>query len=177
MGAVFFYHLTRSPLEAALGMLIDKALQQGWRVGVRGRTSEVLGRLDRVLWTNPPDSFLPHGLAGGPHDADQPVLLTTEPTLANGACCLMAVEGADVAPAEVVALERTCILFDGGDDAAVEGARAMWRMMKAAGVAAEYWSQREGPWRCEAKSGQAADAAVAVQQDPAPSVRGPDGRR
>jgi DNA polymerase-3 subunit chi len=72
--------------------------------------------------------------------------------LANGAGCLMSVEGADVVADEVVALSRTCILFDGGDDAAVETARAQWRALTGAGLRAEYWSQAEGPWRRQAEA-------------------------
>jgi DNA polymerase-3 subunit chi len=150
MGAAFFYHLTRSPLEATLPGLIEKALGQGWRVAIRGRTNGVLDHLDRALWLG--DGFLPHGRAGGPHDARQPVLLTTAADLPNGATCLMSVEGADVAAAEVGTLARTCILFDGGDAGAVEAARAQWRTLPAAGHRAEYWSQAEGPWTRQAEA-------------------------
>jgi DNA polymerase-3 subunit chi len=150
MGTAFFYHLTRSPLEAALPGLIEKALAQGWRVAVRGRTETVLDHLDRALWLG--DGFLPHARAGGRHDARQPVLLTAEAALPNGAACLMSVEGADVSADEVHALARTCILFDGGDEAAVEAARAQWRTLAAAGVPAEYWSQSNGKWTRQATS-------------------------
>ena len=37
MGAAYFYHLTRAPLEVTLPMLLGKAQQAGWRVAVRGR--------------------------------------------------------------------------------------------------------------------------------------------
>ena len=150
MGAAFFYHLTRSPLETALPGLIEKALGQGWRVAVRGRTEAVLDQLDRALWLG--DGFLPHGRAGGPHDARQPVLLTSAHDLPNGATCLMSVEGADVTAEEVGTLARTCILFDGGDAAAVETARAQWRTLAAAGLRAEYWSQAAGPWQRQAEA-------------------------
>lgn len=151
MGAAFFYHLTRAPLEAALPGLIEKALGQGWRVAVRGRTEGVLDQLDRALWQG--DGFLPHGLAGGPHDARQPVLLTTDRAMPNGAVCLMTVEGAEVAPDEAARMERTCVLFDGGDAAAVETARAQWRTLTAAGIPAEYWNQSDGRWSRQAVSG------------------------
>jgi DNA polymerase-3 subunit chi len=110
----------------------------------------VLDHLDRALWLG--DGFLPHGLAGGPHDARQPVLLTSATDLPNGASCLMSVEGADVAAEEVGTLARTCILFDGGDAGAVETARAQWRTLAAAGLRAEYWSQAEGPWARQAEA-------------------------
>jgi DNA polymerase-3 subunit chi len=61
-----------------LRALLEKSLAAGWRVAVRGRTDEMLDRLDAQLWLGPEDGFLPHGRAGGPHDALQPVLLTTE---------------------------------------------------------------------------------------------------
>jgi DNA polymerase-3 subunit chi len=75
VGEAFFYHLTRAPLEVTLRVLLEKSLAQPWRVAVRGRTDDMLDRLDGQLWLG--DGFLPHGRAGGPHDADQPVLLTT----------------------------------------------------------------------------------------------------
>jgi DNA polymerase-3 subunit chi len=150
MGAAFFYHLTRSAVEEALPSLIERARGQGWRVVIRGRTEAVLDHLDRALWLG--DGFLPHGRAGGPHDARQPVLLTAERALPNGAACLMSVEGAEVGEDEVAALARTCILFDGADPAAVETARAQWRTLTAAGLRAEYWSQAEGPWRRQAEA-------------------------
>ncbi len=62
----------------------------------------------------------------------------------------MSVDGADVAPDEVETLERACILFDGTSDAALNRARAQWRQMKDAGVAAEYWSQESGRWEKKA---------------------------
>lgn len=151
MGAAYFYHLTRSPMEATLPMLLERALKAGWRVAVRGTSAERLDWLDEKLWLG--DGFLPHGRAGGAHDADQPVLLTTAPEAPNGASCLMAVDGAGVRPEEVARLERTCILFDGNDPAAVEAARAQWRALTAGGCAAQYWSQESGRWQKKAEAG------------------------
>jgi DNA polymerase-3 subunit chi len=149
MGAVFFYHLTRRPLEAVLPPLLERALAQGWRVCVRGTDPSRMDWLDQRLWLGPEEQFLPHGLTGGPHDALQPVLLTTGNDPApNGAACLMAVDGADVSPQEAQAMERTCILFDGGDPAAVERARAQWKALTATGLPAEYWSEDSGRWEC-----------------------------
>ena len=94
MGEAWFYHLTESPLEATLPMLLEKSLAAGWRVVVKGGSAERLDWLDEKLWLGPKDGFLPHGIAGGEHDADQPVLLTTGTARPNGAGCLMAVDGA-----------------------------------------------------------------------------------
>lgn len=151
MGQVLFYHLTRQPLEATLRPLIERSLARDWRVVVRGTDPARLDWLDQKLWLGPDEGFLPHGLAGGPHDADQPVLLTASDALANGAACLMAIDGAPVAPAEARALERTCILFDGHDAAAVQHARGQWKALVGAGLPAQYWSEDSGRWEMKAE--------------------------
>lgn len=156
MGQAMFYHLTRSPLEVALPMLLAKSLQSGWHVVVRGTDTERLDWLDRTLWMAGDESFLPHGLAGGAHDALQPVLLTTGREAPNGAQCVMAVDGAEVSPQECVALTRVCILFDGNDPAAVDHARGQWKALTGAGVAAQYWSEEGGRWQKKAESGSGA---------------------
>lgn len=151
MGAVYFYHLTASPLEVALPLLLDRARGQGWRVAVRGTDTDRLEWLDRRLWDR--DGFQPHGLAGGPHDAEQPVLLTTAHEAPNGAVCVMAVDGADITEAEAGDLERVCILFDGANASAVEAARGQWRRLTGAGLPAQYWAEEGGRWTKKAESG------------------------
>lgn len=159
MAQALFYHLTRSTPEQLLPGLIGKSLETGWRVELRGRDPTRQAALDEALWRG--EGFLPHGLAGGPHDARQPVLLTldaarpggtppadpvTPPPPANGAACLVALDGASLAPAECRALERVCIVFDGNDPAALERAREQWRELRAADIPAQYWSETSGRW-------------------------------
>lgn len=152
MGAAFFYHLTRKPLEDTLPVLLAKARSAGWRVAVRGTDPARLAWLDQRLWLGADDAFLPHGLAGGAHDADQPVLLTCATEAANAPACIMAVDGADVAPDEVKRLERVCILFDGHDPAAVQVARGQWKALTDAACSAQYWSESEGRWQMKAEA-------------------------
>jgi len=153
VGAVYFYHLTRRPLEAVLSMPLERAMQAGWRVAVRGPDAARLASLDEKLWQGPEDQFLPHGLAGGPHDAMQPVLLTTGAVAANEPACVMCIDGAEVDAPEVQALERVCVVFDGRDDAAVQRARAQWKTLTDGGCAAQYWSEDSGKWEKKAESG------------------------
>lgn len=151
MGKILFYHLTRSRVEETLDLLIGKSRQAGWRVAVRARAQERLEWLDEILWNGPKEGFDAHGIAGGPHDAQQPVLLTLG-DVANGASCLILVDGAEVGPAEADAFERVCILFDGNDQEAVVKARAQWKQVKESGAEAEYWSQEDGPWGKKAET-------------------------
>lgn len=153
MGSAFFYHLTREPVERALPKLIASARKTGWRVVVRGDDPDRLDWLDERLWLEPEDGFLPHGVAGGEFDADQPVLLTTGTEAANAAECLMSIDGAPVEPDDLHDHERVCILFDGNDAAAVERARHQWKSLTEAGVEAQYWSQESGRWEKKATAG------------------------
>lgn len=152
MGEVFFYHLTRKPMEETLTMLLGKSLERGWRVAVRGTDAGRLDWLDQRLWLGDEAGFLPHGLAGGPHDARQPVLLTTATEAANQPQCVIAIDGAEIAPEEPAALDRACLLFDGNDAQAVEQARNQWRKLKSGGCTAQYWSEESGRWEMKAST-------------------------
>ena len=145
-----FYHLTRSPAEALIPLIAQKAQAAGWAVEVRGADPKRMAALDLALWGQG-DEFLPHSLAGGAHDARQPVLLTVPgQAAANAPRCLLALDGVEVTPDEAQRLERACILFDGHDETAVQRARAQWKALTGAGVAAEYWSEADGRWQKKA---------------------------
>ena len=152
MGNALFYHLTRSPAGRLVPLLLGKSLQAGWRVELRGADPARMARLDDELWLA--EGFLPHGMAGGPHDALQPVLLTVAgqgPGQGPGhggaaAQCLIALDGAAVTPEECATAERVCIVFDGNDPLALERARDQWRTLAGAGISAEYWSEAGGRW-------------------------------
>lgn len=146
MGKAMFYHLTQRPLETVLLQLLERIGGQGWRVAIKGMASNRLEWLDQKLWLGPEEGFLAHGLAGGAHDADQPVLLTLEDSFPNGPQVLMSIDGAEVSAPQVQAMERVCILFDGHSAPAMATARDQWRALTEAGVAAEYWSEESGRW-------------------------------
>lgn len=152
MGAAYFYHLTRRPLEQTLPVLLAKARQAGWAIAVRGTDLQRLDWLDEKLWLGPEEEFLPHGVAGGAHDAEQPILLTTQTDAANGATCVMSIDGAAVEPQEINELDRVCILFDGNDPEAVQVARAQWKTLTGAGCSAQYWSEESGRWEKKAEA-------------------------
>lgn len=146
---ILFYHLTRSTADETAATLLSRASDRGMRVMVRGSDAAALDRLDARLWVDPEDGFLPHGLAGGPHDAGQPILLGTGP-VANDATALMLIDGADVPEDEARGMERVWILFDGADPAALNHARGQWTRLTAAGLPAQYWSEEGGRWEKKA---------------------------
>ena len=145
-----FYHLTHSPREQVMAMLLTRALGQGWRIELRADPSGgPLAQLDERLWRGPPEAFLPHGLAGGDHDALQPVLITQSPPdpSAGRFDAVMAVSGAAVSAQDCEGRQRLWILFDGNDPVALDHARAQWKSLTGDGVEGQYWSEAEGSWK------------------------------
>lgn len=145
-----FYHVTQSPVEEVVETLLSRALAQGWKVECRGTDPERMDWLDQKLWLGGDESFLPHGLAGGPHDDLQPVLLTVRARPA-GRQAVLTLDGAEVSAEEVAAHQRVWILFDGRDEQALARAREQWKALTAAGASAQYWSEESGRWEKKAE--------------------------
>jgi len=145
LAEVLFYHLTQTPLERTLPELLEKSLQRGWRVLVKGRDASRLEFLDNALWTYRADSFLPHGTAGD-SAKDQPIYLTVGDDEPNNADILMLVDGAEYPFENMATFDRVCVLFDGNDADAVAAAREGWKSTTAAKLPAKYWAQDDGRW-------------------------------
>ncbi|WP_010544575.1 DNA polymerase III subunit chi [Sphingomonas elodea] len=140
---VDFYHLTLAPLDRVLPSIAEKVLGSGGRLLVVAADPAVRARIDQLLWTYNPASFLPHGEAGGDWDSEQPVLIADGTHPANDARNVALVDG--VWREEALAFERAFHLFD--EDSIVP-ARAAWRALgEREGVERRYWRQDEnGRW-------------------------------
>lgn len=149
-----FYQLGRTGLARALMGILPKALERGLCAHILCASAERLSDLNNRLWTEDPNSFLPHGAAGdGSTDLEQPILLSTsDGPPANGAKLLILTDGADTAQVELYDL--ICVMMDGGDEAALASGRAIWSRAKTAGNAASYWVQdpASGGWKQEVSS-------------------------
>jgi DNA polymerase-3 subunit chi len=152
MGEVRFYHLTEQPLEAALPVMLERCLERGWRAVVRGSDPARIEALDARLWTWRDDGFLPHGRDGDAHPERQPIWLTVEDTVPNGAVALFLIDGGMAGADEMAAFETVALLFDGHDPDAVAEARRRWKQVVDAGLTAVYWAQDGGRWIRKAES-------------------------
>ena len=151
MAEVYFYHLTSSPLEQALPDLLEKVRANTWRALIRSTDQNRLNKLDTHLWQYRDDNFLAHGLAGGDHDADQPILLTTEAANANNAEILLLTHQAKTEATEVANFTRVCLMFDGNNPDELTAARSDWKTLTDAGIPAQYWAQENGRWTKKAE--------------------------
>jgi len=108
-------------------------------------------QLDDALWQGPAEEFLPHGLAGTAQEDDQPVVLALEGHEAPYDC-LICIGGSSVTADEVLSSRRVCILFQDDNGAHMQTARAQWKSLTEAGIAAKYWSQAQGNWALQAEN-------------------------
>lgn len=146
---VLFYHLERQPMEAVLPSLLERTLERGWRAVVQAGSAERLEALDTSLWTYSEASFLPHGTKKDGHVADQPIYLTTDDEVPNGAGVKFLVDGAEAQ--SFTGFVRIVYLFDGHDAEATQAARQQWQSAKAAGCPVTYWRQSDaGRWEKKA---------------------------
>ncbi len=145
MSEVWFYHLQRVSLEAALPGLIERTLQRSWRALVRTTSQERVEFLNGHLWTFSQNSFIPHGSKSDGNAERQPVYLTADQENPNGADVLFLVDGAEESAPEDFA--RCVLLFDGKNEERVAQARSYWSNLKDTGIAITYWQQQEdGKW-------------------------------
>lgn len=144
MAEVRFYHLTERPLERVLPVMLERSLERGWRVVVRGTDPARIEALSAHLWTYGDASFLPHGTRADGQPGRQPVWLCCDSASPNGANTLMLIDGAEADIGELAAMEMVAVLFDGLDEAAVAHARGQWRLVSEAGLKAVYWAQDKG---------------------------------
>jgi DNA polymerase III subunit chi len=143
---VDFYQLGGSAAEQVIASIAEKVLDSDGRLLIVADDEPLLARLDRMLWDVGPASFLPHGLAGGPDDARQPVLLSSNVDAPNQARNLLIADGQwrDAA----LTYDRSFYLFD---SSTLQAARLAWKLLAGRdGVERRYWAQSDGRWKQQA---------------------------
>jgi DNA polymerase-3 subunit chi len=145
MTEISFYHLTKTPLEKALPLLLEKVIGKGLKAVIYSEDKELLTKLDSQLWTYGSQKFLPHGTEEDEFKERQPVYLTTKEDNPNAASVLVLVDGAQ--PAFLKEFDRVVDIFDGLNEDDLAAARARWGDFKKEGHALKYLQQNEqGGW-------------------------------
>lgn len=145
MARVDFYRLTRDPVERVLPAIATRILDGGHRLLVVAASAMQRQAIDEALWTLQPAGFLPHGNAGSPDEAIEPILLagSLEPPAVNGATHVALADGEW--REEALGFERAFFLFD---DKHIDAARATWRALnQIEGAELHFWKQDDrGRW-------------------------------
>lgn len=139
-----FYHLTATPLERALPRIAERVVAGGGRLLIVSDSRAQRDAIDKLLWNYAPESFLPHGQAGGEDDAGQPVLIAPDIAPANQAANVALIDGQwrD----EALSFDRAFHFFDADR---IADARTAWKALADRdGVERRYWKQDDaGKWQ------------------------------
>lgn len=109
----------------ALARLAAWHQAQGARVLVLALDQAQAQELDQLLWTHDPASFLPHALAGGPDQEQEPVLIACQPAgLEAGRVAILAQAAAPL-PGEGCALCQ--VLVPGQEGPELTACRALYK--------------------------------------------------
>lgn len=151
MPDIRFYHLQSQTAIQALPTLLSRALDKGYKILLRTRDQEEAMAIDSYLWTYQAESFLPHGLVGGDHDASQPVLITANSDSdVTGRQVLISTYGLSD-PEIPESFTMYCRLLNGNDPADIQQGRSEWKILKEKGMPLTYWQQSEtGSWEQKA---------------------------
>ena len=145
MPRVDFYRLTRDPVERVLPAIAARVLANGDRLLVVAAPAMQRQSIDDALWTLQPASFLPHGHAGSPDAAIEPILIsgTFDAAVANRATHVVLADGEwrD----EALGFDRSFLMFD---NSRIDDARTLWRTLAARDdIDNRFWKQDEnGRW-------------------------------
>jgi len=152
MTEIRFYHLQHTRLEQALAKILDKALTTGHRAAVvKTASAAAAEQLAEQLWSFHRESFLPHGTSKDGYGPDQPIWLTANDDVPNGAKLLILTGGA--VPGDLAGFDLCCEILDEGDPAMLEAARQRWKQYQQAGHSLTYWQQNErGGWDKKAEA-------------------------
>ncbi len=146
---IWFYELTREPVDAVLPGLLARHHKRGDRVGVWCSSDAMIEELSQRLWGIEDVSFVPHGQDGDTSPEHNPVWFSKGESNANAARFRYCVEGQ--MPEVADDYERVSIMFDSMNEAQRDLARARWKTFKAAGHTVKYWKQNaENRWEDQA---------------------------
>jgi len=139
---VDFYQLGVAQPDNVIAAIAGKLLGEQQRLLVVAADEGLLARLDRQLWDQGAASFLPHGLAGGPDDTSQPILLSTGTDAPNLARNMLIADGEWREAA--LGYDRAFYLFN---EETLEGARLAWKLLAGReAVERYYWALEDGKW-------------------------------
>ncbi len=132
MTEVSFVEVISSRLEMRACEIAERIYSQGERLQILAVDQEQAARLDDLLWTFKPDSFVPHGRwQGEENDPPHPVVITTRKQRIAGIGSLLMMEFCAV---EMVGQFSKVIHMVAVDNRErLEASRSYWTQLKEAG--------------------------------------------
>lgn len=123
----------RAPGEA-VARLAAWHWRQGARVLILAADPQQAAGLDALLWTFDPASFVPHALAGGADQADEPILISQEPANLNHASVLIMTKPPASPQAVPPGFQRVIVLIPLEDGPDLRACRDCFRQARDQGL-------------------------------------------
>lgn len=142
---VRFYQLSSTSLEKALVDIVNKAWKKGTKLCLMAHDPNHAQWLDDLLWRQPNDVFLPHGLWNGLDPERQPILISPEPDQRNGATLILL-----ATPKLLRNPEKFDLVIDfvnGKSPNDLAASRQRYRHYRDLGCTMEYWAQSLQGWQ------------------------------
>ncbi|WP_150914029.1 DNA polymerase III subunit chi [Marinobacter halotolerans] len=140
----YWFHILAQNTAAARNLhtakLVDKAWQQGDRVGIVCDTMQHAQELDDLLWNFSPDAFIPHRIV--PDSATtctDPVGILLCPPVAEDWDTVIILS--DTLPADADRFKRLALVAQ-NDEAVLEQARSHFKQLRALGITPRVHDQR-----------------------------------
>lgn len=143
-----FYHLTRTPMDQALPMLLGRVLHMPARAVIKCSSRSGVKEIDTLLWKSTTPLWLPHGCIGEKHAALNPIWITDGDDVPNQAECLFMLAQAKMNLFE--GCKRIFTLFNAHVPNELNWARDVWKALAdQENVRRTYWQQGEKGWTAQ----------------------------
>jgi len=120
--------------------IAEENYARGSRVQIIALDQEQAERLDDLLWTFKPDTFIPHGLwVGSPDEPAQPVVITTRKEAVEGMDSLLIMGYGEVDLVSQFSHAFHLVVVDNEDR--LDGSRRYWTLLKDAGFSLRHQSR------------------------------------
>ena len=140
MTEVIFVETSSSRMEMRACEIAEEDYARGRRVQILAVDQEQAERLDDLLWTFKPVSFIPHGLwVGSPDEPEQPVVITTKKDAGEGMDSLLMMGYSEV---DLVSrFSHAVHLVVSDNQERLDSSRRYWTLLKDAGFSLRHQSR------------------------------------
>jgi DNA polymerase-3 subunit chi len=139
MTEVLFVQTSVNRMEIRACEIAEENHARGRRLQIIAVDQEQAERLDDLLWTFKPDSFVPHGLwVGSPDEPDQPVVITTRKENVPGMDSLLMMGYCDV---DLVSRFSHASHLVVDNEERLDSSRRYWKLLKDAGFSLRHQSR------------------------------------
>ena len=145
---IVIYEFANTEPMKALPALVQKCLEQKWKVVIQCESEQIRDDLNSFLWLFEKNSFLPHGTEADGFSNKQPIFLTCINENPNSANAKIAFGKVDTGEIDSISeFDRYMVVVDSKDKETVKVAGEFFQKLSKSGYQAKYQKQNSnGGW-------------------------------